>query len=325
MAVTGNFAAVEQALAPFFGSNVKVLGASRAAGGDISEAYQLSLADGQHVFMKANRGKGKSFFAAEAAGLDAIAQTGAVSTPEVFCCGEDGEGNSFLLMGYIQSRAPGNHYWETFAQQLAAMHKAPAERFVGGGQPLQQAFANGSPAAMERPLPASLRAKGKYGFWQDNFIGASSQINTAYGSWAEFFRDCRLKPQFRWASHYLGGMGKKVDRLLERAAEVLPEPEYPSLLHGDLWSGNVVTGNDGKAWLIDPAVSVGHREADLAMTELFGGFPQRFYDAYREAAPLQPGYGERRDFYNLYHLLNHLNLFGSSYLPSVQRIIGKYI
>ncbi len=96
------------------------------------------------------------------------------------------------------------------------------------------------------------------------------------------------------------------------------------MLHGDLWSGNVITGNDGKAWLIDPAVYVGHGEADIAMTELFGGFPQTFYDAYKEAAPMQPGYGQRRDLYNLYHLLNHLNLFGQAYLPSVLGIIGGY-
>ena len=106
--------------------------------------------------------------------------------------------------------------------------------------------------------------------------------------------------------------------------ELLVEPEQPSLLHGDLWSGNVITGNDGKAWLIDPAVYVGHAEADLAMTELFGGFPPAFYDAYKEAAKLQPGYAKRRDLYNLYHLLNHLNMFGRSYYPSVMRIVNSY-
>lgn len=308
MAVTVNFAAVEQALAPFFGNSVKVTGASRVTGGDINEAYRLSLADGAHVFMKANRGKGKSFFDAEAAGLTAIAKTGEIGTPKVFCCGEDGEGNAFLLMEYLRGREPGNRYWETFAQQLAAMHQAPTESFIPAG--------NGP----------SGQANGKYGFWQDNYIGAGSQRNTVCGSWAGFFRECRLKPQFCRASHYFGaGMGKKVDKVLKRTEEVLPEPEYPSLLHGDLWSGNVVTGNDGNAWLVDPAVSVGHREADLAMTELFGGFPKRFYDAYQEAWPLQPGYGQRRDFYNLYHLLNHLNLFGPAYLPSVQRVMGKYV
>ena len=102
------------------------------------------------------------------------------------------------------------------------------------------------------------------------------------------------------------------------------EPKHPSLLHGDLWSGNIITGNDGKAWLIDPAVYVGHAEADIAMTELFGGFPRAFYDAYKESGMLQPEYGRRRDIYNLYHLLNHLNLFGRTYLSSVRRVIEGY-
>ena len=104
----------------------------------------------------------------------------------------------------------------------------------------------------------------------------------------------------------------------------LVEPEKPSLVHGDLWSGNFITGSDGQAWLIDPAVYVGHAEADLAMTELFGGFHPRFYAAYREVNPLQPGYEQRRDLYNLYHLLNHLNLFGRGYLSSVLRILSRY-
>ena len=104
----------------------------------------------------------------------------------------------------------------------------------------------------------------------------------------------------------------------------LPEPGRPSLIHGDLWAGNQITGNDGKVWLIDPAVYYGHPEADLAMTELFGGFSERFYRAYREITGLDPGYPDRRDLYNLYHLLNHLNLFGSGYLGSVQRILDRY-
>ena len=105
----------------------------------------------------------------------------------------------------------------------------------------------------------------------------------------------------------------------------MPEPDQPSLLHGDLWSGNYIAGNDGRAWLIDPAVYVGNSEADLAMTELFGRFPQSFYDAYSEVNRIDSGYRERRDFYNLYHLLNHLNLFGPGYLPSVLSVINHYV
>ena len=109
-----------------------------------------------------------------------------------------------------------------------------------------------------------------------------------------------------------------------RLEDYLTEPEAPSLLHGDLWGGNFVTGPDGYAWLIDPAVYVGHAEADLAMTELFGGFAPNFYASYREANPVAPGYADRRELYNLYHLLNHLNLFGGGYYGSVMRIIKRY-
>ena len=112
--------------------------------------------------------------------------------------------------------------------------------------------------------------------------------------------------------------------ILDHLDQWLTEPAYPSLLHGDLWGGNYITGEDGQAWLIDPAVYVGNREADLAMTELFGGFSSSFYEAYRETAPLDPGYAERRNLYHLYHLLNHLNLFGPAYLASVRSIIRSY-
>ena len=119
-------------------------------------------------------------------------------------------------------------------------------------------------------------------------------------------------------------MRKRITRLLDRLEDFLVEPAHPFLLHGDLWSGNYITGNDGQAWLIDPAVYVGHAEADLAMTELFGGFAPAFYSAYGQVNPLQPGYEQRRDLYNLYHLLNHLNLFGGGYLSAVLRILNRY-
>ena len=143
--------------------------------------------------------------------------------------------------------------------------------------------------------------------------------------WIPFFRERRLLPQLRRGEGYLDEKDRRcAEKLLARLEELLPEPEAPSLLHGDLWSGNYITGPDGRAWLIDPAAYVGHREADLAMTELFGGYPAAFYDAYREAWPLQPGYEQRREIYNLYHLLNHLNLFGPSYLGSVRQILRRY-
>ncbi len=293
------FSSLDQALHSLFGNNVKITDRKQVAGGDINEAYRLTLSDGMHIFMKSNQGKSVSFFQREAEGLAAIAETGAISTPQVFGCGTGENGGAFLLLEFVESRRPGKDYQEILAQQLARMHQSRTENFVTGGI---------------------------YGFVQDNYIGANPQVNTPCKSWTEFFRDCRLKPQFLQASDYFGKEEwKKITELLERTGEILTEPEYPSLIHGDLWAGNVMTGSDGLAWLTDPAACVGHREADLAMTELFGGFSGKFYEAYREAAPLQPGYEKRRDFYNLYHLLNHLNLFGRSYLSSVRRIVEEYV
>ena len=295
------FPSLNSAIASIFGNNNRILHTSPVAGGDINEACRLELADGTGVFMKANRKDNLSFFTAEAAGLKAIARTGVIGTPELLCYGtdEDRGGFSFLLMEWIRGERRTPNYWEIFAHQLAAMHRAPTQNFVLGGT---------------------------YGFDQNNYIGARPQTNTANDSWVTFFRDCRLEPQFRSAERYWGnGDLKRIGWLLDHLGDFLVEPEKPSLLHGDLWSGNVIVGNDGKAWLIDPAVYVGHAEADIAMTELFGGFPQEFYSAYRETGLLQPDYEGRRDLYNLYQLLNHLNLFGRSYLSSVRRILDKYI
>lgn len=291
------FLSLDDALTCLFGNNIKILRSDRIAGGDINEAYRLALSDGTNIFMKANRKENDSFFAAEVAGLTAIAKTGTIGSPHILCRGTDEgrNGCSFLLLEYVDRKGRVADYWETFAYELAAMHKAETAEFVTGGV---------------------------YGFASDNYIGSGCQENAAHESWVAFFRDCRLVPQFRRAAGYFDAVClKKIDRLLETLDCILVEPDYPSLLHGDLWSGNVIAGNDGKAWLIDPAVYVGHAEADLAMTELFGGFPRIFYDAYNEAVPIQPDYSRRRDLYNLYHLLNHLNLFGQTYLPSVKRII----
>ena len=167
----------------------------------------------------------------------------------------------------------------------------------------------------------------RYGFPIDNYIGSTPQINTPKDSWVDFFRECRLHPQVRWAydAGYLERSAmRQADAIMERLETLLPEPDHPSLLHGDLWGGNFMTGPDGKAWLIDPATYVGHREADLAMTELFGGFAPAFYSAYRQIANVDPEYDDRRDLYNLYHLLNHVNLFGYSYVGSVLRTLDRF-
>lgn len=300
-----NYNSLAGALVDLFGSSVAITQTDRLSGGDINKAYALTLNTGDKIFMKANAKNNAAFFTAEAAGLTAIASTKAISTPKILCTGtDDGEdvGYSFLLLEYIKSSGKIKTYWETFAQELAAMHKADVSKVASGD------------------------AGRAFGFFQDNFIGARPQKNTPSASWISFFREQRLAPQFKAADSYFTKEDRaKITKLLDNLDRFLIEPEQPSLLHGDLWSGNVMCGSDGKAMLIDPACYIGHREADLAMTELFGGFPQSFYDAYKEAFPLQPGYEERRDLYNLYQLLNHLNLFGPTYLEPVLSIISEYV
>lgn len=294
------FTSLTSAICSIFGDKTKIESTSRISGGDINEAYGLTLTGGKRIFMKANTKKNLSLFIAEASGLGAIARTKAIGTPQILGAGtdEDRGGYSFLLLEFISGKRSDTGYWEEFARQLSNMHCAST---------------------------AGLVPNGKYGFDRDNYIGRRDQVNTGYDSWVRFFRDCRLERQFKDAAPYFDKEDwQGIIRFLDHLDEILVEPEYPSLLHGDLWAGNVITGNDGMAWLIDPAVYVGHAEADLAMTELFGGFPPVFYDAYKEVMSLQPGYERRRDVYNLYHLLNHLNMFGRMYLPDVKRIVNAH-
>lgn len=290
------------AIATLFGDGVRIDGRHPVYGGDINRSYRLSLSDGSALFMKCNTVRNLPFFTAEAQGLAALRGSGAIGVPNALAAGTDqAQGVSFLLMEYLESSSRIGGYWETFGRELAALHRADCSKF---------ASADGS-------LP--------FGFAADNYIGASPQKNTPAADWLTLFRDCRLLPQFKMAERYFDpGTRRRCERLLDRLDSRLAEPEFPSLIHGDLWSGNAVCGPDGKAWILDPAAYVGHFEAELAMTELFGGFPAAFYQAYREVNPIDSGYRDRRDLYNLYHLLNHLNLFGGSYLSSVRQILDRY-
>ena len=309
-----HYTSLASALVSLFGSAVAIAHTDRVSGGDINKSYALTLNTGDRIFMKANAKENAAFFTAEATGLSAIATTGAIGTPRILCTGtDDGEevGYSFLLLSYVESGKKRADYWETFAHELSAMHNADTTAFV-------------TPSVVE-PVETTT-APLRFGFLQDNFIGARGQVNTPAEKWISFFRENRLAPQFKAADAYFSSADRtRITKLLDHLDDFLVEPEKPSLLHGDLWGGNVLCGADGKAILIDPAAYIGYAEADLAMTELFGGFPPAFYAAYREANPLQDGYEERRDLYNLYHLLNHLNMFGQSYLGAVQSIVAEYV
>ena len=293
---------LDAAVRELFGDSLRIADKRPVHGGDINCAYRLSLSDGSNLFMKCNTVKNLPFFPADARGLAALRGAGTIGVPHALALGTDqAQGISFLLMEYLEPAPRVRNYWEVFGRELAALHRADCSDAVTENNRLS------------------------FGFASDNFIGATPQKNTPAADWITFFRDFRLLPQMKMAEGYFDpGMRRQCERLLERLDSYLEEPEFPSLLHGDLWSGNAVCGPDGKAWILDPAAYVGHFEAELAMTELFGPFPAAFYEAYHEVSPIGTGYRDRRDLYNLYHLLNHLNLFGGSYLSSVRRIVSRY-
>lgn len=288
---------LKEAIALVCGRGVAIEKKQAVHGGDANDAFKLFLSNGEALFLKANSISNADFFRAEAEGIVAIKSTGAVRVPDIHAIGTD-QGYSFLLMEYIERAVTRPGFWEKLGYDLACMHKADTSSFLD---------------------------EGVYGFKSDNYIGAGKQKNTPKSSWIEFFSECRLRPQFELAQKYLDSTTIRLTwSLLDNLDHYLFEPEEPSLLHGDLWSGNYMSDDNGQPMLIDPAVYVGCNEADIAMTELFGGFDNRFYDAYFEAMGKVPGYEDRRDLYNLYHLTNHLNLFGSAYLSSVVRTIKKY-
>lgn len=297
------FHSLEAALGAAFGDGVTMTRMTPVYGGDINEAYRISLSSGEVAFLKTNSVKNAKFFEAELLGLSVLRAAGKIGVPKTLGTGIDQQkAFSFLLLEYIDSAPRIKTYWETFGHELARLHRSE-----------------------EALPPESQMARGKYGFPQDNFIGSNPQKNQPKETWADFYRECRLLPQIKMADGYLdSSLRKKLLYLLDHLDVYLREPEFPSLLHGDLWSGNVLCGNDGKAWILDPAAYVGDYETDLAMTQLFGSFPSTFYAAYNEENPMEPDYLDRKPLYQLYHLLNHFNLFGSSYLGSVVEIIKKY-
>lgn len=229
---------------------------------------------------------------AEAEGLRTLGIANAVRLPHVFNCGLV-DGQAQLEVEYLELRPLDKASGALLGVQLAALHRHSARQF---------------------------------GFATDNFIGDSPQHNGWHHEWPLFFAQRRLQPQLEWAAHR--GMEKAlVDRgytLAEQlAAFFLDHSPHPSLLHGDLWGGNAGALPDGTPVIFDPAVYYGDRETDLAMSELFGGFPESFYAAYRNAWPLNDGHETRKVLYNLYHVLNHFNVFGAAYLGQARRMIDR--
>ena len=227
-------------------------------------------------------------FACEVAGLDELRVNDGPIVPETYIHGQD-----FLLMQDLAPTVRCGDYWQIFGRKLAQLH---------------------------------LHTRPKFGFAHDNYIGSTEQPNPWTQTGHDFFAEQRLLFQISLARER-GLVSQfevlKVEHLISRLSELIPE-QPASLLHGDLWSGNAITDFDGNPAIIDPATHYGWAETELAMTTLFGSFPTSFYSAYEETRPLFSGYQARFPLYNLYHLLNHVNLFGRSYLSQVQTILKKF-
>lgn len=263
-------------------------------GGCIHSCLEVRVGDGRY-FLKHNARDALATFEAEAEGLAALAACDAFRVPRPVAWGAT-DGDAFLLLEYLELRpVTSAEDGRRFARALVALHRA------GHGE-----------------------AGRRFGWPRDNFIGGNPQLNGEEEGWAHFFATRRLAPQLRMARArgYGGALGSLADRLLERMRVLFVDYRpRPSLLHGDLWGGNAAMDGAGRPAIFDPAVYRGDREADLAMTELFGGFPAAFHAEYRAAWPLAAGYEQRKTLYNLYHVLNHLNLFGAGYLDQAERMV----
>jgi fructosamine-3-kinase len=291
---------------------------ARAHGGDINDAYDVTLADGRLVFVKSHDEADPRMFACEARGLEWLRAAGAIRIPRVLAYGDDDV--AFLVLERIAPAARADDYEVRLGRELAALHRSAAAA---------------TPAAASGSLPAASTLEstaksldGRFGFPESNFIGSLTQDNTFAARWPEFYVTRRLEPQVRAAidRHIAPASWQRgFARLFAMMDDLTGPPEPPSRLHGDLWSGNVMVDDAGAPCLIDPAVYAGHREVDLAMLRLFGGLGARTLAAYHEAAPLAEGHASRVALYQLYPLLVHVNLFGGSYVTSVERALQQYL
>lgn len=272
--------------------NHDLSGSSRVAGGDINEAFRLDTPEGSFFVKYQNNPQGADMLRTEANGLRALAQPGILHVPEVIWQGMI-NGTACLVLPFLETGSKTEKSLARFGRELAILHrKATADH---------------------------------YGFREDNFIGSLPQANNSHSSATDFLIRERLFPQWERArnSGYLSGSQTCWKNLLQALPDIIPE-EQPSLIHGDLWSGNYLIDSNGTPWLIDPATAYAPREMDLAMSTLFGGFGPAFYRAYENEWPTQPGYADREPLYQLYYLLVHVNLFGAGYEGSVRGILQQF-
>ena len=289
--------ALAAAITAASGTRFRLASQEPVAGGCIHTSLRLSGEAGRgsvDYFAKVNEAASAAMFAAEAEGLAALRETGAVAVPAVVAQGDDGE-RAWLVLEWLELRPLDPASGARLGAAFAELHRVPQQRF---------------------------------GWAHDNFIGANPQVNGWEDDWLAFWRNRRMMPQLRIAAKK-----RLPSRMIDRGERLAADCEAffsghrpdRALLHGDLWNGNAAMLPDGSPVLFDPAVYVGDREADVAMTELFGGFPPDFGSAYRESWPLPDGYRIRRDFYNLYHVLNHANLFAGSYVRQAEHSIERLL
>ena len=265
------------------------------SGGCISNAYKLFMESGKKYLLKINDNTPSDMFEKEAHGLNELQKAGAVRVPgaKIFS-------NNYLVTEFIESGRRSENFFTEFGRQFAELHKYKSSSF---------------------------------GFYEDNYIGSSPQKNLTDGNekndWLKFYYNKRLFFQLLLCEkngYATGELRDSFSRLEKIIGDILKgSEEEPSLLHGDLWSGNYMVDENGDPCIIDPAVYYGHREADLAMTKLFGGYPEEFYRSYNETYPLNEGWEYRENIYKLYHVLNHLNLFGKGYYSQAVSLIRYYL
>ncbi|WP_370089454.1 fructosamine kinase family protein [Ekhidna sp.] len=268
-----------------------LLSASTVSGGCINNTYKLETSEGP-LFLKWNSASSMSMFECEKKGLDLLDQHSIISTPKVLSYGQISN-KSYLLLEWIEKEPQSSDFWGDFAHNLASQHRVSSPWF---------------------------------GLDHDNFIGSLEQSNKQYSTWHEFFIKERLIPQLKLAEskNLIDKTHLNRFEILFSKLESLVPKESPSLLHGDLWSGNFMCGADGKAVIFDPSIHFGHRETELSFTKLFGGFSSEFYAEYESTFVLEPGFEERLEIHNLYPLLVHVNLFGSSYLSEINQTLKRF-
>lgn len=268
--------------------NLELLEVKRLSGGDINDVYLLKCTSSDLVIKLNHTDKFPGMFEAEAEGLSILKASESFRIPEIINCGIESE-QAYLLLENIEQGAISNRFWTDFAEQLAKLHRSSNSRF---------------------------------GLDHSNYIGSLTQRNSHHDVASEFYIDERLEPQFSSVSKQ-GYSFSDLGSFYKNISEIIPK-ENPSLIHGDLWSGNYLVSSKGEPVLIDPAVAFAPREMDLAMMQLFGGFPAKVFSIYNEIFPLTENWESRIPLWQLYYLLVHLNLFGSGYLSRVEQIVKSY-